>query len=55
MENRATEIVSLNERISKFKGHLAQLQEKELETLRPIMDQRHAKMCEIQQKWPAYG
>ena len=58
MEKRAAKITSLNERISKIKRHLCQSQEKELETLRPIMDQHHARICKIQQEmarlWTEY-
>ena len=58
MERRAEEIASLNEQISKLEGHLRKLQEKELETLRPIMDRHHTKICEIQQEmarlWTGY-
>ena len=58
MEKRATEVVSLKERISKLKDHLCQLQEQKLETLRPIMDHHHARICEIQQEmarlWTEY-
>src|SRR6266404_8166633 len=50
MERRAAEIASINERISKLKGHLCEWQETELETLRPIMDQHYTKICEIQQE-----
>ena len=58
MERRAAEVVSLNERISKLKEQLCQLQEKRLEKLRPIMDHHHARICEIQQEmarlWTEY-
>jgi len=41
-----------------LKDHVCQLQEKNLEKLRPIMDHHHAKICEIQQEmarlWSEY-
>jgi polyhydroxyalkanoate synthesis regulator phasin len=58
IERRAAEVVSLKERISLLKEHVCQLQEKNLETLRPIMDHHHARICEIQQEmarlWTEY-
>jgi len=58
MEKRAARITSLNERISNIKKRLRQSQEIELETLRPIMDQHHARICKIQQEmarlWTEY-
>ena len=58
MERRAAEVVSISQQISKLKEQLRQLQEKELETLRPIMDLHHARICEIQQEmarlWTEY-
>ena len=58
MERRAAEIASLSERISKLKGDLCEWQEKELGTLRPIMDQHYTKICAIQQEmarlWTEY-
>ena len=58
MERRAAEVVYLNQQISKRKEQLRQLQEKELETLRPILDHLHASICEIQREmahlWTEY-
>ena len=58
IERRAASIDYLNQRISKLEENHRQLQEKELETLRPIMDQIHANICEIQRemarRWTEY-
>ena len=58
MERRAAEVVCISQHISKLKEQLSQLQEKELETLRPIMDLHHARICQIQQEmarlWTEY-
>ena len=58
MKIRTAQIASLNNGIAECQEHLRKLQEKELEVLRPILDQLHAKICEIQREmarlWTEY-
>jgi hypothetical protein len=58
MKTRETEIACLNKWISERQEHLRKLQEKELEVLRPLLDQLHANICEIQREmarlWTEY-
>ena len=48
MEQREAEIASFKEKIIQLQETLRNMQEKELETLRPVMDELHSKICAIQ-------
>ena len=58
MGQREEQITSLKGKIEDLNENLHKLQEKELETLRPIMDEPHAKICAIQHEmarpWTEY-
>lgn len=58
MGQREGQITSLKGKIEDLNENLHKLQEKELETLRPIMDELHAKICAIQhemaRRWTEY-
>jgi len=58
MENREAQIASLKDKIAEYNDGLRNMQEKELEVLRPIMDELHAKICAIQHemasRWTDY-
>jgi len=47
MKTRETQIASLNKQVAERQEHLRKLQEKELEVLRPLLDQLHANICGI--------
>ena len=47
-EHREAQIASLEDKIAEHNENLRKMQEKELEILRPIMDELHAKFCSIQ-------
>jgi hypothetical protein len=55
---RTAQITSLNNIAAEHQKHLLNLQEKELETLRPALDHLHANICEIQREmarlWTEY-
>ena len=55
---RRAQITSLNNKVAERQEHLCKLQEKELEILRPILDQHHANICIIQREmarlWTEY-
>ena len=57
-ERREAQIASLRGKIAEHDESLRNLQEKELEVLRPIMDDLHAKICAIQhemaRRWTDY-
>jgi len=58
MEHRDAQIASLKHKITAHNENLRNMQEKELETLRPIMDDLHGKICAIQhemaRRWTEY-
>ena len=58
MGQREAQIASLKEKIAELDENLRNVQEKELETLRPIMDDLHGQICAIQhdmaRRWTEY-
>jgi hypothetical protein len=58
MEHREAQIASLKNKIAEYNESLRNMQEKELEILRPIMDELHSKICAIQHematRWTDY-
>ena len=57
-EHREAQIASLEDKIAEHNENLRKMQENELEILRPIMVELHAKVCAIQHemacRWTDY-